>query len=64
MDTKMTDEQKAYLQERLHAQEELTRRLINILIMHAGPQQSQHLSELWYDCTEVANSIEKDYASK
>jgi hypothetical protein len=51
-------------QERLHAQEELTRRLMNILIMHAGSQQSQHLSELWYDYTKVANNIEKDYATK
>lgn len=60
----MTDKQRSYLQERLHAQEELTRRLMNILIMHAGSQQSQHLSELWYDYTEVANGIEKDYATK
>lgn len=45
-------------------QEELIRRLMDILIHYAGHEERFHIARLWSDYLDVRNGIEDEYKTK
>lgn len=45
-------------------QEELIRRLMNILVQYAGYEERTHIARLWDDYLQVRDGIEDEYRTE